>query len=107
MKILKILILSFVFIGSPILMTITSIPTEAQYNSSRNWEYLGEVTATDSYRIFNRTGKLYVKALGNRLMYKFEYEGAEYSVSRSSEMRGYNAQISYKGHPYYLNVPEW
>lgn len=107
MKILKILILSVVFIGSPILLTITSIPTEAQYNSSSNWEYLGEVTAYDEFRVLTRHGKLYVKALGTRLMYKFIYEGKEYSVSKSSKVYQCNAQVTIGSGTWYLSVPEW
>ena len=102
-----ILFLSFIAIGTPVYVVSTALPTQAQYNSSSNWEYLGEVTAYDEFRVLTRHGKLYVKSIGNRLMYKFVYEGKEYSVSKSSKVYQCNAQVTIGSGTWYLSVPEW
>lgn len=48
-------------------------------------------------------GSLFAKTLGNRIIYKVISYGKEYSVSRCTDVKGYNAKTSLG----YLNVPEW
>lgn len=107
MKKTKNFIHSLILMGTPLLAaTIISTPTYAQYNNNNStWEFVGTTTAIGNISSIN--GQLYVKAIGDRLIYKFIYAGTEYSVSKVNNVRGYNAQIIFFDRVYYLNVPDW
>ena len=112
MRYLKIFLLSLMMLTiTPASLVLTSGPATAQNNE--RWEYIGNTTAVNPY-VYNDniSGRLYVKVVVNRLMYKFEEttystNNTTYSVIEDDSERGYNAVINVKGQKYYLKVPGW
>lgn len=110
MKKTKNFIYSLILIGTPLLAaTMISTPSYAQYyNNNSTWEYIGDIQihgkalSSDGYHLIY-DGSLFAKTLGNRIIYKVISYGKEYSVSRCTDVKGYNAKTSLG----YLNVPEW
>ncbi|MCH5226764.1 MAG: hypothetical protein J1F16_02970 [Muribaculaceae bacterium] len=107
MKRLKIILIIISIISIPVIVPAVTIPVQAQYNSVNTWEYIGDVIATDLSGVFTRSGQLYVKVIGGRFIYKFIYNDEEFSVTKCTEYKGYNAKITRGKSFWLLNVPEW
>lgn len=77
---------------------------------SNGWEYIGDVHLYSSNGGSYGDGKLYVKAMGNRLFYKVVRYGDEYTVISNPDYGKSQSSVGkYKymaGGSYYLNLPE-
>lgn len=92
----------------------TPAMSQSTTNSSNNqWVEIGEVTmVTYNYRKKD-TAVLYAFYIGNRILYKVDYGGKMYTVSKndyptsSLSNNSKNACIIVDGEAYYLDVPSW
>ena len=112
-KLIKSICLAIAIATMPIAgSSLLSLPAHAQSYEIDTWEKLGTVTAT-SYTYFSgrwfsgskQSGTLYVKHSGFSTYYKIKIGKREYSISRTSEVKGYNAKFSMGSTTYYLNLP--
>lgn len=112
-KLIKSICLSVAIATMPVAGSILlSLPAYAQSYEIDTWEKLGTVTAT-SYSNLNgrwfsgskQSGILYMKHSGFSTYYKIKIGQREYSISRTSELKGYNAKFSIGSTSYYLNLP--
>lgn len=81
------------------------IPQTTSNQANNQWIEIGEVTMSGSSSK-DPTATLYAYYIGNRILYKVDYRGKMYTVSKSDGY-DYNAYIIVDGYPYYLNVPTW
>lgn len=82
--------------------------------SENNWIEIGEVTIHDCYNKIKLRVTLYAMYLGERMLYRVQYNGASYSVSPNPNYgkKDYysndcNAQVIINDIKYYLGVPNW
>lgn len=113
---LPIAILSSFFLTDINAYAATSpIPQTTSHQANNQWIEIGEVTMT--YRVLidtsigqqyarrECTGVLYVCYIGDKIIYRVNYNGKMYTVSKTDG--GYNAYITVDGMKYFLNVPTW
>lgn len=112
-KLIKSICLAIAIATMPIAgSSLLSLTAKAQSFEIDTWEKLGTVTAT-SYSYLNgrwfsgskQSGILFVKQSGFSTYYKIKIGSREYSISRTSEVKGFNAKFSIGSTSYYLNLP--
>lgn len=84
----------------------STVPQTTSNQANNQWIEIGEVTMRRSGLSKDPTATLYAYYIGNRILYKVDYRGKMYTVSKSDGY-DYNAYIIVDGHRYYLNVPTW
>ena len=101
MKTVRVILLSVLLLGTP----VVAEPIMNEIVQTGSWEDLGESTAKSSQSYM--TGHLYVRIFQGGYLYKFRWSGTDYTVTKSNNRDGYNAQLTKNNVIYYLNVPRW
>ena len=113
MRYLKYLVVLSILTGFSPVTAMSTTPSASEEATSNGWEKLGSVRAENKFgTTVHLYGTLYVKVIGNRLMYKFvTKDGKELPVNRAKTGSKTNAYIEYNDGrsiaDYYFDVPEW